>query len=278
MSYKSIAWPMLLVLLGALAFVAGRTRGLAEPEAKKATMPPRESQLVSVRSATAGVPSPRNLSLQPEAFKMGRRLGTRFARANRAVSVIQGTLTMGTERRTVSMVRRQTERGEGVEIALGAGPPLLTWSEAEGARSSGGVPTEVDRNLIERLALDSADQFVLAQLRGASYQTVARNVRPAEASGSDSYNGPIWDIVRVGEPEQDAQRRPRSIWRLYYINGTTGLIDKTVSDIDGQRIETNFVTWMTQAGETVPSRITWKYSGQILMEFRLLTFAHNPQF
>ena len=130
--------------------------------------------------------------------------------------------------------------------------------------------------LIERLVLDSPDQFVLAQLRGASYYTVSHNVR-ADVGGSDNYNGPLWDVVRVQEPETDATRRSLSNWRLYYINVESGLIDKIVSEAGGERIEANVLQWSDQAGEKVPSHIVWKRGNEKVQEFRLTSFAIQAQ-
>lgn len=95
-------------------------------------------------------------------------------------------------------------------------------------------------------------RFVLAQLRGASYYTEARNVRPEEAGGSDSYTGPVWDLVRVGEPKRGAQAKPQSPWRLYYINTSTGLIDKIVSEEQGETITAEISGWTNQNGELAP--------------------------
>jgi hypothetical protein len=81
------------------------------------------------------------------------------------------------------------------------------------------MATGFDRQLLERVVFDSADQFVLAQLRGASYYTIARNVRPDEVG--ESYDGPVWTVVRINDPDRDEQRKPESSWRLYYINTAT---------------------------------------------------------
>lgn len=142
-------------------------------------------------------------------------------------------LTIGVDRRVASITRRQTDDGEQVEINVAGSAGLLTWSAAQGARGSGAPATGSDRELIERLVLDSPDQFVLAQLRGASYYTVARNVRPAEAN--DGYSGPLWNIVRVDDPSREQAQGPQSRWRLYYLNSTTGLIDRIVCELDGQQ-------------------------------------------
>jgi len=219
----------------------------------------------------------RNLSLQPEAFKLSRKLGQRFKASRHDISVVAGTLTTGGERQSIRIVRRQGERGERVEIAVAGGPALLTWSETEGARGPGGKPNSVERVLIERLTFDSPDEFVLAQLRGASYYTLFRNVRPEEAGDSDNYNGPLWDIVRIGDPERDEQKQSSSRGRLYYINTTTGLIDKVVSEINGEQIDATFSGWTEQGGEKFPSRITWTRYGQEIMTFQLTNVSHSPQ-
>jgi hypothetical protein len=218
-------------------------------------------------------PAQRNLAMQPEAFKMSRKLGERFLSSHREVSVMSGTLTIGTERQHIQIYRRQNDRGEKVEVSIG--PVALSWTNTEGSRASDRAANENERTLIERLTFDSVDQFVLAQLRGASYRTIARRVMPAEAGGADNYSGPVWDIIRIDDPEEDPQKRPLSNWRLYYVNSETGLIDKIVSEPRGERIETNFSSWIEQAGEKLPTRITWTRSGERIMEFRLTNFSHN---
>ncbi|HEX7772302.1 MAG TPA: hypothetical protein VF435_07755, partial [Pyrinomonadaceae bacterium] len=117
----------------------------------------------------------RNLSLQPEAFKLSRRLGNRFMSSRQTSSTLAGTLITGTQQQEVNVVRRQTSGGE--DVGIGVAGVALTWSDGEGPGASGSNVNEGQRMLIERLVLDSPDQFVLAQLRGASYYTVARNVR-----------------------------------------------------------------------------------------------------
>src|SRR5258708_68941 len=140
------------------------------------------------------------LARQPEANRMRFRLGERFTGAGREMSVLNGTLTIGAQQQRVHIVRRQDDDDENLSITVGAAS--LTWSGKQGALANGKTAAASDRALIERLALDSPDQFVLAQLRGASYYTVARNVRPASAGESDDYAGPVWDLVRGGEPER----------------------------------------------------------------------------
>ena len=126
---------------------------------------------------------------------------------------------------------------------------------------------------LERLLLDSPDNFVLAQLRGASYFTVARNVRPADAI--DGYNGPLWNLVRVDEPQVDENRRALSTWRIYYINVQTGLPDRVEYQLNGKEIRAEFLDWTDQQGDKTPSYVRWTSDGQIVMEYRATTVSHN---
>jgi hypothetical protein len=274
---KNIIWPTLLVavaILGALAFVAGRTRRSAEFKEKKSALPGSERRWVQGRSTRGATPRPRNLSLQPEAFNMGRRLGQRFSPGKRERSILVGTVAIGSERRIVQTTRTQTDNGEQVEIKLAGSLDSLTWDAAQGALSLTRRATGGDRELIERFVFDSPDQFVLAQLRGAGYYTVARNVR-ADGSG-ENYSGALWNVVRVDDSETDETKRPQSRWRLYYVNAATGLIDRIVSDIQGQRIIAEF-TWAEILGEKVPAQITWTRQGQPLMQYELTSFAHAQE-
>lgn len=178
---------------------------------------------------------------------------------------------MGSERQVVRIIRRQMDDSEQVEINLAGSRSPLTWEAGQGAKEAG-ESAGSERDLIERLVLDSPDQFVLAQLRGASYQTIGRNVRPEEAG--DDYSGPLWNIVRVNDPQHDEQKRARSPWRLYYINTRTGLIDRIVSEVGGERIEAMLSGWKEVNGEKVPGEITWSRQGQTIMQFRLSNFSH----
>jgi hypothetical protein len=100
---------------------------------------------------------------------------------------------------------------------------------------------------------------------------VIRNLRPDDAG--DDYSGPIWDVVRVDDPETDEQKRPFSTWRLYYINRTTGLIDKIVSEVLGERTEAQLSEWTERHGEKFPASITWSRGGQTLMTLNLLNVS-----
>ena len=214
---------------------------------------------------------PRNLFLQPEALRVSRRLGKRFGPASRAASVVTGTLSMAGSEQPVSISRQQTQTGEAVELVFR--DRQLNWNEREGTKSDSSSLTDAERLLVERLTLDSPDQFVLAQLRGASYFTVARNVRPADAV--DGYSGPLWDLVRVDERQQDERLRPQSAWRIYYLNVQTGLPDRIEYQLNGQEIKVEFLEWSEQQGEKTPSLVRWTSNGQPVMEYRAATVSHN---
>jgi hypothetical protein len=278
---ERVFWPSLALIalaVGTVALVKARTRTISNPAVTSAKPGAKSEatassiQAAQTKGAKTNDARPRNLSLQPEAFNMGRRLGGRFAPGKRGKSVLIGTLTIGSERRIVQTTRTQTDDGEEVEIKTSGSPGSLTWDSGQGALSSSSRATGSDRDLIERLVLDSPDQFVLAQLRGASYYTVARNVRPAEAD--DNYAGPLWNIVRVDDPQRDDEKKPQSTWRLYYVNTRTGLIDRVVSQLRGETIEAEISGWTTLSGENMPSQITWTSRGQTLMTYGLANFSY----
>ena len=263
-----VAFAFLLIgAVAALAYIADRRKVVADPGK------PRNLQPISARPParpeSRGV---RNLSLQPEALAVARRLGTRFGHRSRARSTIVGTLTIGTETRTVRIVRTQTEDGEQIEIDTAGRGGVLTWDATRGAFSGASRAASADRDLIERLVFDSPDQFVLAQLRGASYFTVARNVRPTDAG--ENYRGPLWNIVRVNDPQDDVSTAPQSRWRLYYIDATAGLIDRIESELNGRRTVAEFSGWTEQNGQKIPTGIAWKQEGQTVMQYRITSFGH----
>lgn len=273
---KRIFWPSLVVLavcVSTLVVVAGRRTNAG----RKATAP-----TVQIPPALMATEQPlaravaRNLNLQPVALNLARRLGKRFSPAKYEKSVVIGTLTISSEQQQIiQTTRTQTSDGEEVEIRIAGSQASLTWNNTDGPLSSRSRPSVADRELIERLVHDSPDQFVLGQLRGASYFTVARNVRPTDAG--DGYSGPLWNIVRVDDPERDQEKRPQSQWRLYYINTSTGLIDRIVSEVNGQQIVAEISAWGEANGEKVPTEIIWTRQGQTLMTYRLTNFSHNQQ-
>jgi hypothetical protein len=183
---------------------------------------------------------------------------------------------VGGERHNIRIVRTQEADDERLAIAIEGGPTSLVWSSKDGAVSAARPATGAERSLIERIALDSPEQFVLAQLRGASYFTVARGVMPEEAGDSTSYGGPLWDLVRVAEP-QNAANKPQSLWRVYYINTSTGLIDRIVSEEQGEAVVAELSGWSPHAGEMLPSGIKWSRAGQVVMELVFNNVAHGPK-
>jgi hypothetical protein len=267
--YKKLLYiSVMLIVLVSAAFAVIKSRvSLLSARASDSSSSPQSDR---AQQATGG----RNLSLQPEAFNLSRRLGKRFSQGKREQSVLVGTIAVGAEQQVVRVIRRQTDEGERVEIVGGGFSGALTWDAGQCPKEAGERAVK-ERDLIERLVLDSPDQFVLAQLRGASYYTVARNVRADIAV--DDYTGALWNIVRVDEPQRDKQTGPRSQWRLYYLNARTGLIDKIVSEIDGERLEAVLSDWKEVNGEKIPTEITWTRQGETVMQFRLTNFSHAQQ-
>jgi hypothetical protein len=236
-----------------------------------------ETAVLSVDTSQGGSQSKgrlhTKLALQPAADRMRRLLGQRFLKDGREIAVLTGTLTIGNARQAIRITRSQEDEGETVSIAL-AGGQIFTWSANEGAKANGRLASTTERLLIERVVLDSPDQFLLAQLRAASYDVVVRDVRPAEAG--EDYNGSLWDIVRVREPE-NADNQTQSPWRLFYLNTTTGLIDKVVSQEAGETILAEISGWVEQNGEKVPTHILWSQQKQAIMELEINTISHGSK-
>lgn len=250
-----------LLACGTTAFLVARAAGSDAEE--------RRSGSEQVLNQAEPGPRTKNLLLQPEAFKLARRLGARFSPGKSRTTVVAGTLTLGSEAHMMQLTRTQTDDGENVQIAI-ADSDILTWDASRGGLSTGRQVTAGEQELIERLVLDSPDQFVLMQLRGASYTTVARGVRPTGAT--EGYSGPLWTIVRVDERQQEEVKRPASLWRLYYLNTMTGLIDRIESEVEGKRVVAE-ISWTEADGEKVPARIVWTRAGKALMQYSLTGFS-----
>src|SRR5262245_40556878 len=207
------------------------------------------------------------LGFQPRAYRMLFHIGRRFNVPGLEVATQTGVLKLGVNQHSLRITRSQDDAdGEQVLIEIG-GNPALSWSPKAGAKSSAGQATGSDRLITERIALDSIDQFILAQVRGVSYRMVARSVVPQGAAAHEDYNGPSWDVVRLNEPEGTV--KPLSNARLYYINTVTGLIDKVVSQEAGEVVSAEFSNWANFSGEKTPTRVVWRNGDSILMEITL---------
>lgn len=218
-------------------------------------------------------PIMRNLFLRPETRRVIRSIGKRLRRKDPQISILTGSFSNGSQVRGIQVVRRQSDAGERIEVVVEGSAELLTWDSGTGVRKNGRSASDSEHELIERLVFDSPDQFVLAQLRGASYYTVARNVRPTGAS--DGYSGPLWDVVRVSDRD-DIAGKDRAPWKLYYINVRTGFIDEIRSEVGGEVVVAS-LTWGKQVGESFPAKIAWTRRGQQFMEFNVSGFSVNPQ-
>jgi len=237
--------------------------------------PSRPNTLAIAQAPQTRATQRRNLFLQPEAAAMAQRIGRRFATDRNERSTIEAVVTISGVPQALTIVRQQTSSGERVEIRKAALSGTLSWEKDEGARVSGSPAADGERKLIERVVFDSVDQFILAQLRGASYRIIASNVRPTDAG--DDYSGPTWTIIRINDPQPDATKRGESSWRLYYLNSSTGLIDRIESEVQRQLITAEIVEWSQIGEEKVPREIVWNRDGQRLMQYTLtnFTFGNN---
>lgn len=278
--HQKIFWPSILLIAMSISLLllAARAGTIKAEEMTPSVLPPTASASPSAQSSVKPETNMRaRLAQQPAAFKLARKLGKRFSGSKHATTVLQGTLRRGTDEQHVRFMRRQTDDGETVEVAVGQSPASLIWSTTEGATASGSPASQIDKLLLERLVFDSPDGFILAQIRGASYQTIIRNVRPAEAAGSDDYTGPLWDIIEVKEPANPSSTDAQSNARLYWLNTSTGMIDKIVSREDQGEVIATLSNWVNQRGELVPLRVTWTSEGRTLMQLDLTGFNYLEQ-
>ena len=74
-----------------------------------------------------------------------------------------------------------------------------------------------------------------------------------------------------------SQNKPLSLWRLYYINSSTGLIDKVISQEQREIVTANLSGWINQGGEQVPTHITWTINKQVVMELSLNNVVYGPK-
>jgi hypothetical protein len=114
-------------------------------------------------------------------------------------------------------------------------------------------------------------------MRGASYFTIGRNVRPAEAGDSESYAGPTWDLIRITEAQPSSTNQTDSLWRLFYINTSTGLIDRIVHQEQEQMISVELSQWIDRAGELEPTLIRWALGQQVVMELSFTDITYGPR-
>ena len=233
------------------------------------------SSIAQAGLGASGPLQPR-LASQAQADRMRKGLGQRFQRPGHEVSVLTGILSIAGQEHPIQIRRSQEQEGESVSMVI-QGEGSVTWSSGEGAMTNGRRAAASEQRLIERVALDSPDQFILAQLRGASYYTVAYGVVPEEALQSESYSGPAWDVIRIDEPNRARLIRPESAWRMYYVNSETGLLERIVSTEEGTPVLAELLDWTNSQGEMVPGRIKWSSNGQVIMELSLTGFANGPK-
>ena len=272
MSRKLIVIVVLSAALGLTLLVAYAKT----PGSRTSYLSQSSQTLQSSNTGIEDVASGGDLAGQPEAVKLSRRLGgDRFKAKSASAVILSGVITTGTDQENVQITRSRTPTGEHVKLLTPNSPAELEWEAGSAAVNGSSTLNAVDRGLLGRLIFDSVDQFILAQLRGASYYVVARNVRPDDAP--ENYSGPIWDVVRIDDPAAAELNGSQSRWRLYYLNQRTGLIDKVVSELQGQRIEASFSGWTRQGAELSPSTVTWTSNGQTLMTFTVTNVSFNSQ-
>lgn len=245
-----------------------------------AKLPPRAIASPAAQ-IIAGAASSLNVATDrfPLAGRFRPRLGRRFLTHGKITTDLVGMLQRGQEKEPLRLTRSYSETGETVTFTLSGRSAVFQWRDDSGAWTDGARANADNRKLIERLTLDSPDQFVLAQLRRTAYRTIAEGVRPEELINSNAnYTGPVWTLVQVLEAGAMADSRPLSALRQYYLNQKTGLLDRVLSQEDGQTITAELTGWVERNGETFPTVITWKSGGTEIMSLTVnnISFPARP--
>src|SRR5690349_19613601 len=145
MSAKILLSVVVCVAVSVTVFIARPTSHLLTTQQL-----PSQSTTQNVDDVEAG-----NLSLQPEAVKLSRRVrGADFDPKKPRTLVIHGVLATATEQRNVQIRRNQNSSGEQLEVTLAGSQAPLLWDATAGAHSSAGPLNLNDRTLLERFTFD----------------------------------------------------------------------------------------------------------------------------
>lgn len=96
------------------------------------------AELQKAKADRAKVRSNKTLTSQPEALKLSRRIGgERFESSTTSSLILQGVLKADGDSQNITVVRRQEEDGERVEVALSGNQASLVWAKDSGPQGFG---------------------------------------------------------------------------------------------------------------------------------------------
>jgi hypothetical protein len=129
--------------------------------------------------------------------------------------------------------------------------------------SSRNVSDELDADLIETLAFDTAEHFFEGQSQGLGTRLLGTRFRDDDGSAAD-YAGPFYDIYQVDE-SVGLRRAQRGRSKLYYVNSDTLLVERVryEGDRGGATVRVGVeLEWQDIGGQRVPKRITRTEDGR----------------
>jgi hypothetical protein len=130
-------------------------------------------------------------------------IGRSVQRSSAAFAGVQGAVSPRLDRSHTKLSSQpQADR---LRLAPSGGPVSLSWTAKQGARSGKAAPASSERSLIERLALGSPDQFILAQLRGAPSER-ANQIADKEKTYQQNNPGSEADRVNKGAGTRITER------------------------------------------------------------------------
>ena len=248
---------LLLSAITLILFVSGVAAVIANRRLSSTKKNPPAMVAPSRLPVRTGYPDRIHTSrLRPQMRVMMAALGNRLSERGRERVTVAGTLTHGGASQPAVVVHEFPNR---LSVRVNSGV-LVSFDARAGAGVSGNAQTQ---SFLESLFYDSAESFFIAQWRGAATRFLG-----ARAQGTESNDGPVYDIYEV--IDQDAARGAgQPTTKRYFFNSDTQLLEivRYQSQRGGESIavETRFGGWRKIDGQHVPGSITRLENGRVTL-------------
>ena len=278
---RRILGPVLIVVLvitGALVFVAARTRNGAERKASSHSM----SAVNVVNSAQSPA--------RPQADRVHRgrlgpqlrwtltALGNRLEKPGKERLTLAGTLNRASEQPVVFAAI--LEFPDRLQITTQSGTQSRTIVfDGQSVRAVGGSLTSAEEDLIESLVYDTPEHFFSAQSAGVPTRHLGNHFRTDDGSTAN-YAGPFYNVFSVMDLVK-VTPETRSQSKFYCFNSETRLLEKvhyqTLRNGASVEVETRIGGWRRIEREQVPSRIIRKENTQQVFVLTITSATLSPR-
>ncbi len=195
----------------------------------------------------------------PETREIVRAFGDRLHEPKKERTVFTGKLTDARGNRVVQFAWELPGRFRYDE--MGPSPKSLGF---DGSRPWAGVaqPSDTDEDLMESLAADTTQGFLVGTNTGSYLRVLGRRFR---IGNSPAYNGPYYDILELVGPVP--HRRNRSVQqKFFYFDSSTFLLASVHYILRRGMQETQIVTeisdWKVVDAQAFPGRIVRTEDGR----------------